>query len=122
MKSPTKSLISIQAAGGLLTYEDLASFSVRVEPPEHITYNGYDVYTCGPWCQGPTLNMALKIVEGFDLKGIGHNTADYLHTVVESLKLAFADRHVYFGDPDFVQVPMAGLLDGRVRRRKTRSD
>ena len=102
-----------RAEGGLLTYEDLASFSVRVEPPEHINYKGYDVYTCGPWCQGPTLNMALKIVEGFDLKEIGHNTADYLHTVVESLKLAFADRHAYFGDPDFVQVPMAGLLDGK---------
>ena len=102
-----------RAEGGLLTYEDLASFSVRVEPPEHITYKGYDVYTCGPWCQGPTLNMALKILEGFDLKEIGYNTADYLHTVIESLKLAFADRHAYFGDPDFVQVPMAGLLDGR---------
>ncbi len=99
--------------GGLLTYDDLAASSVRVEPPEHITYKGYDVYTCGPWCQGPTLNMALKILEGIDLKGIGHNSADYLHAVIEGLKLAFADRHAYFGDPDFVQVPMVGLLDGR---------
>ena len=99
--------------GGLLTYEDLAAFSVRVEPPEHITYNGYDVYSCGPWCQGPTLLMTLKILEGIDLKGIRHNSADYLHTIIESLKLAFADRHAYFGDPDFVQVPMVGLLDER---------
>ena len=99
--------------GGLLTYEDLAAFSVRVEPPTHITYKGYDVYTCGPWCQGPTLNMALKILEGADLQGMGHESADYLHTVVEGLKLAFADREAYFGDPDFVQVPMAGLLDER---------
>lgn len=98
--------------GGLLTYDDLASFSVRVEPPEHITYKDYDVYTCGPWCQGPTLNMALKILEGINLKAVGHNSADYLHTVIEALKLAFADRHAYFGDPDFVQIPMAGLLDG----------
>ena len=99
--------------GGLLTYEDLAAFSVRVEPPTHITYKGYDVYTCGPWCQGPTLNMALKILEGVDLQGMGHESADYLHTVIEGMKLAFADREAYFGDPDFVQVPMAGLLDER---------
>ena len=70
-------------AGGLLTYEDLAVFSVRVEPPTHITYKDYDVYTCGPWCQGPTLNMALKILEGADLQGMGHESADYLHTVIE---------------------------------------
>ena len=59
--------------GGLLTYEDLAAFSVRVEPPTHVTYKGYDVYTCGPWCQGPTLNMALKILEGVDLQRMGPN-------------------------------------------------
>ena len=99
--------------GGLLTYEDLATFAVRVEPPTHISYKGYDVYTCGPWCQGPTLNMALKILEGTDLQGMGHESTDYLHTVIEGLKLAFADREAYFGDPDFVQVPMAGLLDER---------
>ena len=97
--------------GGLLTYEDLAAFSVRVEPPEHITYKGYDVYSCGPWCQGPTLLMTLKILEGIDLKEMRHNSPDYLHKVIEGLKLAFSDRHAYFGDPDFVQVPMAGLLN-----------
>ena len=63
----------------LLTYEDLAAFSVRIEAPEHITYKGYAVYTCGPWCQGPTLNMALKILEGVELKQMGHHSADYLH-------------------------------------------
>ena len=57
--------------------------------------------------------MALKILEGTNLVGMEHNSADYLHTIIESLKLAFADRHAYFGDPDFVQVPMAGLLDDR---------
>ena len=87
--------------GGLLTYEDLAAFSVRVEPPTHVTYKGYDVYTCGPWSQGPTLNMALKILEGVDLQRMGHESADYLHTIIEGLKLAFADREAYFGDPDF---------------------
>ena len=99
--------------GGLLTYEDLAAFSVRVEPPAHITYKGYDVYTCGSWCQGPTLNMALKILEGVDLRRMGHESADYLHAIIEGIKLVFADREAYFGDPDFVQVPLAGLLDER---------
>ncbi len=99
-----------QKENGLLTCEDLAAFSVRVEPPERIAYKGYDVYTCGPWCQGPTLIMVLKILEGIDLRGMGHHSADYLHTIIEGLKLAFADREAYFGDPDFVQVPMAGLL------------
>ncbi len=98
---------------GLLTYEDLASFSVRVEPPSHVTYKGYDVYTCGPWCQGPTLNMALKILEGVDLRRMGHESADSLHAIIEGMKLVFADREAYFGDPDFVQVPLAGLLDER---------
>lgn len=102
-----------QREGSLLTYDDLAAFSVRVEPPERITYKGYEVYSCGPWCQGPTLLMALKVLEDMDLKGMGHNAADYLHTLIEALKLAFADRQAYFGDPDFVQVPMAGLLNER---------
>lgn len=99
--------------GGLLTVQDLEAFSVRIEPPEKITYKGHDVFSCGPWCQGPTFLMVLKILESVDLAGLGHNSADYLHMLVEALKLAFADRHAYFGDPDFVRVPMAGLLDER---------
>lgn len=99
--------------GGLLTYDDLASFSVRVEPPEQISYKGYDVLSCGPWCQGPSLLMALKILEEMPLIKMGHNSADYLHTVIETIKLVFSDRDAYFGDPDFIQVPMAGLLDAQ---------
>ena len=96
--------------GGLLRMEDLTDFNVRVEPPEQIHYRGHDVYTCGPWCQGPSLLMALNTLNQFDLETMGHNTADYLHVLLEALKLTFADRHHYIGDPDFVQVPMAGLL------------
>ena len=99
-----------QEQGGLLTESDLAEFRVRLEPPEHSTYRGYDVYTCGPWCQGPTLLMALNLLEGLDLRGMGRGSAPYLHTVAEALTLAFADRHYFFGDPDFVNVPLAGLL------------
>ena len=97
-------------AGGLLTEADLAEFHVRLEPPAHTTYRGLDVYSCGPWCQGPSLLIALNLLEGFDLRAMGRGTAPYLHAVLEALNLAFADRHHYFGDPDFVRVPLAGLL------------
>jgi len=99
-----------QANGGLLTMEDLAEFHVGVEPPAHGTYKGIDVYTCGPWCQGPVSIQALQILEGYDLKGMGHNSADYIHHVLSALSLAFSDREAFYGDPDFVDVPMEGLL------------
>jgi len=99
-----------QENGGLLTMEDLAAFHVKLEPPATGNYKGIDIYTCGPWCQGPVSIETLHILEGYDLKGMGHNSADYLHTVIEALKLAFADRHHYYGDPDFVDVPLDGLL------------
>src|SRR5207237_7024294 len=99
-----------QQHGGLLTEADLAAFRVGVEPPARSTYGGYDVLTCGPWCQGPTLLMALNLLERLDLRAMERGSADYLHAVLEALKLAFADRDAYFGDPDFVDVPLAGLL------------
>ena len=114
-----------QANGGLLTEDDLASFRVQVEPPARSAYRGYDVLTCGPWCQGPTLLLALKLLEGFDLPAMGRGSADYLHTVLEALKLAFADRDAYFGDPDFVDVPLDRLLSAEyaaARRRLIRPD
>ena len=99
-----------QEEGGLLTLEDFASFSVAVEKPESGTYGDYTVYTCGPWCQGPSLISVLNIMEGFDLQAMGLNSADYVHVLVEAMKLAFSDRHYFYGDPDFVDVPMKGLL------------
>ncbi len=100
-----------RAQGGLMSLEDMESFEAKLEPPASIDYKGIEVFTCGPWCQGPTTIQALGILSGFDLQGMGHNSPDYLHTLIESLKLAFADRHSYYGDPDFVNVPMKGLLD-----------
>jgi gamma-glutamyltranspeptidase / glutathione hydrolase len=99
-----------QANGGLLTEADLAEFRVGIEPPARTTYQGYDVLTCGAWCQGPTLLLALALLKGFNLPALGRGSAAYLHTLLEALKLAFADRDAYFGDPDFVDVPLERLL------------
>jgi gamma-glutamyltranspeptidase/glutathione hydrolase len=97
--------------GGLLTREDLAEFAVAIEPPVKTTYRGYEVYACGPWCQGPVVPETLNILEGFDtLATLGQNSAGALHLIVESLKLAFSDRHSFYGDPRFVDVPIDGLL------------
>ena len=100
----------IQEQGGFLTMEDLSAFSVGIDTPPSIDYKGIQVFACGPWCQGPVNLHALQILEGFDLQGMGHNTAAYAHTVMEALKLAFSDREAYYGDPDFVDVPIEGLL------------
>ncbi len=100
----------IRREGGLMSYEDLAAFSVNFEPTVRTRFAGIDVHACGPWSQGPVLPMALNILKGFDLKRIGHNSPEYIHLLTEALNLAFADRHYHFGDPKFVKVPMAGLM------------
>lgn len=99
-----------RSEGGLLTLEDLAAYQVRSEPAVTVNYRGYDLYATGPWGQGPVLPQALKILEGFDLKALGHNSASYIHTVTQALNLAFSDREKYMGDPAFVDVPMDELL------------
>ena len=95
---------------GLLSAEDMASFRVAVESPARTRFGALDVYACGPWCQGPALLEMLNILSGIDLKSLGHNSVDYAHVVVETIKLAFADRERYFGDPRFVDVPVEALL------------
>lgn len=102
-----------QAQGGLLRREDLAAFTTQVETPASLTYRGYEVFKCGPWSQGPVFLQQLRLLEGFDLQALGHNTAAYIHLVTEAAKLAFADREAYYGDPDFIQVPLAELLSER---------
>ena len=99
-----------KAHGGVLTAQDLAEFSVKVEEPVSYNYRGYDVYKCGPWSQGPVFLQQLAILEGYDLHNLGHNSADYIHTLVETMKLAFADREQYYGDPRFIDVPLAALV------------
>lgn len=91
--------------GGLLTADDFAAYQATVESPLHTNYRGYEVYKAGFWTQGPVLLEMLNLLEGFDLRALGHNSPDYVHTVVEAMKLAFADRDCYYGDPSFVSVP-----------------
>lgn len=96
--------------GGLIRFQDLATHQTRIEAPTQITYRGYTVYKCGPWTQGPALLETLKLLEGFDLKALGQGGADYVHTVVEAMKLGLADRDTYYADPLLVDVPLKRLL------------
>lgn len=99
-----------RAHGGLIRYNDLAQHVTRVEEPLSVSYRGYKVYKCGPWTQGPYLLESLQLLEGFDLKAMGHNSPDAVHVTVEALKLALADRDAYYADPLFEDVPIAQLL------------
>ncbi|MHC4568011.1 MAG: gamma-glutamyltransferase family protein [Planctomycetota bacterium] len=99
--------------GGFLRKEDLAAHKTRVEKPVKVNYRGYTIYKCDTWTQGPYLCQTLRLLEGFDLKEMGHLSADYVHVLTEALKLGFADRDKYYGDPLFVDVPMKKLLSDR---------
>jgi gamma-glutamyltranspeptidase/glutathione hydrolase len=105
---------------GLFSEEDFASYHARVEEAAKTNYRGIDVYKAGFWSQGPVLLQTLNILEGYDLKALGHNSAAYIHLLSEAMKLAFADREWYYADPDFVSVPEQGLLskDYAAERRK----
>ena len=105
---------------GFLRYEDMAAFRLSPEAAVSTTFQGYTVYKPGFWSQGPTMIEALNILENFDLPALRLNSAEYIHTLVEALKLAYADRDTYYGDPKFVQVPAERLLSkeyGAERRK-----
>jgi gamma-glutamyltranspeptidase/glutathione hydrolase len=99
-----------ETTGGLLAYDDLAKFHAETDTPRSTTYRGYTIYKTGFWAQGPVMLEALNILEGYDLHAMGHNTPQYLHTVIEAMKLAFADRDRYYGDPKFSKIPEEILL------------
>jgi gamma-glutamyltranspeptidase/glutathione hydrolase len=103
---------------GVLTGEDMARWRARVEAPLTHEYRGYTVCKCGPWTQGPVLLQQLALLEDFDLDGMDPTGPDFVHTVVESAKLAFADREAWYGDPDFVDVPIAALLSKDYTRQR----
>jgi len=96
--------------GGLFRYEDFADYTAKLEEPVSINYRGYTVYKNASASQGPAELIALNLLEGYDLKKMGLNSADYIHTSAEAMKLAMADRDTYLGDMDFIKIPYAGLL------------
>jgi gamma-glutamyltranspeptidase/glutathione hydrolase len=101
---------ALQELGGLYTYEDFAEYDAPLEAPISTTYRGYQIFTNRTWTQGITLLQALNILEGYDLAALGHNSPEAIHLQVEALKLAFADREQYVGDPAHVDVPVDALL------------
>ena len=99
--------------GGFLRKKDLAAHVTRIEDPVKVKYRGYTINKCSTWTQGPYLCQTLRLLEGFNLKKMGHLSADYVHVLTEALKLGLADRDEYYGDPLFVDVPMKKLLSNK---------
>jgi gamma-glutamyltranspeptidase/glutathione hydrolase len=99
-----------EANGGLFRYEDFAAYTAKVEEPVSTNYRGYQIFKNPSASQGPAELFALNVLEGFDLKAMGHNSAAYIHTTAEALKLAMGDREKYLGDMDFIRIPYEGLL------------
>ncbi len=111
-RGPVAKLIvdSAQSVGGIISAGDLAGYSSKFETPVKTTFHGFEIWGQDTWTQGPMLMQALNMLENFDLKGMGHNSHSYVHTVTEALKLAFGDREGFYGDPEFSEVPIDGLL------------
>jgi len=99
-----------EANGGLIRASDFAAFHAKLEEAMKTYYRGYEIYKTDFWAQGPVMIEMLNLLEGYDLKSLKHNSTDYVHTLTEAMKLAFADRDRYYGDPDFVEVPRSELL------------
>jgi gamma-glutamyltranspeptidase / glutathione hydrolase len=105
---------------GVLTADDMARFTARVEAPLTCDYGRYTVCKTGPWGQGPVMLQQLALLKGFDLDRLDPTSADFIHLQVECAKLAFADREAFYGDPDFVDVPMATLLSDAYNAERRR--
>jgi len=108
-----------QEQGGLITKQDLAQWKPIEEAPTHVNYKGIDVYKMQQWTQGPSMLQALNILENFDLKSMGYNSTQYIHTVYQAMSMAFADRDFYYGDPYFPPTePMKGLLSKEYAKQR----
>lgn len=111
----------VKEQGGLITLEDLARWKVYIEEPSMTNYKGIAVYKLNSWVQGPVMLQTLNILENFDLKSMGYNSARYIHTVYQAMNLAYADRDFYYGDPYFPPVePMKGLLSKDYARQRAK--
>jgi gamma-glutamyltranspeptidase / glutathione hydrolase len=107
--------------GGLITEEDLAKWKVMTEEPLKVNYKGIEVYKLSQWTQGPVMLQALNILENFDLKSMGFNSARYIHTVAQAMHLSFADRDFYYGDPYFApEEPIKGLLSKEYAKERAK--
>src|ERR1700760_1214826 len=112
---------SVQEQGGLFTLEDLANWKVKIEEPVHTNYKGIEVYKLTTWVQGPVMLQALNILESFDLKSMGYDSARYIHTLYQAMNLSFADRDFYYGDPAFPPAsPIKGLLSKDYARERAK--
>ena len=101
---------AVRAAGGVMSDDDLATYRGKIEDPASVTYRGHTIHKAGFWNQGPVLLQTLRLLEGYDLARMGRGSADATHTIVEAIKLAYADRDRYYADPDFARVPAEALL------------
>ena len=117
---------AVRELGGLFTAEDLANWKVKIEEPVHTSYKGIEVYKLTTWVQGPVMLQALNILENFDLRAMGYDSARYIHTLYQAMNLAYADRDFYYGDPSFSPAPpIRGLLSkdyARARAQLVRPD
>jgi gamma-glutamyltranspeptidase/glutathione hydrolase len=108
-----------QEEGGLITMEDLANWQVYIEDPVSTNYRGVDVYKLTHWVQGPAMLQALNILENADVKSMGYNSSQYIHTLFQSMNMAFADRDFYYGDPYFPpEEPIEGLLSKKYAKHR----
>ena len=108
-----------QEVGGLITADDLANWEVKIEEPVMTTYKGVEVYKLTHWVQGPVMLQALNILENFDLQAMGYNSSRYIHSLYQTMNLAFADRDFYYGDPYFLpEEPIEGLLSKAYARQR----
>ena len=109
----------VQEQGGLITLDDLANWKPLVEQPLSTSYRGVEVYKLDVWTQGPALLQSLNILENFDVRAMGYNSANYIHTVYQAMNLAFADRDFYYGDPRFPPAtPTRGLLSKEYAKQR----
>ena len=111
----------VQEQGGLITMEDLAAWQVYTEEPVMTTYKGIEVYKLTTWVQGPVMLQALNMLENFDLQAMGYNSSRYIHTLYQTMNMAFADRDFYYGDPYYPpEEPIEGLLSKEYAKERVK--
>jgi gamma-glutamyltranspeptidase / glutathione hydrolase len=112
---------AVREVGGLFTLEDLGDWKVKIEEPVHSSYKGIEVYKLDAWVQGPVMLQTLNILENFDVKAMGYNSARYIHTLYQAMNLAYADRDFYYGDTSYSPAPpVKGLLSKEYARERAK--